>query len=85
MTMKRGILVPDGVGCLDQEYLNSTVVEHYQTEALRDERVSQLLALGRHPTKSFSGVTRGLGLTDVYTLRWEEPRGEELDALRTSS
>lgn len=76
--------VPDDPTCIGYEYLDSRVIEYYQTEAEREARFSQLVALGRKPMSGYAYETK-IRLSDVYSVRWQEPRGEGLDAIRTGS
>lgn len=86
MPKGRGINVPDAEGTVWQEYKDSTVWEYFEDEALRDARVSQLKSLGRVPIPWFAhDVGRGTGLTNLYVVQWNEPRGEEQSAVRARS
>jgi hypothetical protein len=80
----RGVNVPDDPNCVFQRYLDSTVTEHYLVEMERDARAVQLLKLGRRPL-TFTSHQDNYVRRDTYAVRWEEPRGEELDAIRTGS
>jgi len=82
---KRGINVPEDLSCVGQYYHDSTVEEYYASAADRDARVSQLQSLGRFPVRYFTSSNVRLGLTSVWGLRWTEPRGEDLDAIRAGS
>ena len=86
MTKSRGINVPDDPNCLEQEYLDSRVIEYYETEALRDARVGQLQGLGRTGLiPFFARVTKSGRHPRTWAVRWQEPRGEALDAIRAGS
>jgi len=85
MSEKNGIRVPDDPNCLYQRYVNSTVTEYYRDLPERDARVSQLQTLKRDPLYGFAHDTGTWGnLKNVYFVMWTEPRGEELDAIRSS-
>lgn len=73
--------VPDDPKCIRQVYKDSNVKEFYEDVVDRDARVRQLKELGRFPMPYFANNNRH-GETDVYAISWQEPRGEERDAIR---
>ena len=72
-----GINVPADEACVWQDYKDSTVEEYYLSARERDARVSQLLMLDRNPMTYFAHKTRRTEITEVYVVRWVEPRGVE--------
>lgn len=83
--VKNGINVPPDESCVWQDYKDSIVEEYYLTARERDARVSQLAGLGRVGMVYFAHRTRRTNVTEVYAVRWTEPRGEVLDGIRTGS
>lgn len=77
MARSNGITVPADEACVWQDYKDSTVEEFYLSARARDARVSQLAGLGRSPLAFFAHRTRRTDITEVYAVRWTEPRGEE--------